>query len=286
MPPRPFDPLLSYLARPMNSFAVKDRGPVAAPATLPSGFRVIAHRAGTSHAPENSLSAVRHAVALGVRDIEVDIRQTRDARWVCAHDPDLNRTAHVNRRISDLTAKELARHDVEGEPIASLEQLLAAVPAGVKLHLDLKCFTQPLEKACASLLESIYECGAEHRVAVTSLLHPALERLRRLDDELSLGYITLWVKLDNALDKFWGKHRVSHEPSRALEAAARLRAEAIEPVALQPGLAGFTESAHEAGMKVYVYTIDSAPAAARAAAAGADGIFTNLPERFVPAGVA
>lgn len=283
MPPRPFDPLLSYLARPVTTFAIRTRERGAAPAALPAGFRVIAHRAGPGRAPENSLSAVLRSVAMGVRDIEVDIRQTRDARWVCAHDPDLNRIARVNRRVGDLRADELARHEAGGEPIPLLEDLLKAVPAGVRVHLDLKGFTQPLAEAADSLLAIIHGQGSAKSVTVTSLLHPALERLRELDGRLSLGYITLWLKLDAALSRLRKRHRPSHEPTRAIEAAARLGADAIEPVALQPGLDAFTEAAHAAGLSVYVYTIDSAVAAARAAAVGADGIFTNLPERFLPA---
>jgi glycerophosphoryl diester phosphodiesterase len=282
MPPRPLDPLLSYLARPVTTFAIgrREKGPETA--ELPAGFRVIAHRAGPGPAPENSLHAVLRAVAMGVRDIEVDIRQTRDARWVCSHDPDLNRVARVNRRVADLSAEELARHRAGGEPVALLEDLLQAVPEGVRLHLDLKGFTQPLAEAAASLLETIDEFGAASHVTVTSLLHPALERLRALDAELSLGYITLWLKLDAAMARCLGRHRPSHEPRRAIENAARLDADAIEPVAWQPGLGAFAEAAHAAGVSVYVYTIDSAVAATRAAAAGADGIFTNLPERFLP----
>lgn len=286
MPPRTLDPLWSYLTRPATTFSIGRREPSGNAAALPAGFCVIAHRAGTSHAPENSLSAVRHAVALGVRDIEVDLRQTRDGRWFCVHDPDLNRVAHVNRRVADLSAAELERHPTGGEPIAALEDLLAAVPEGVKLHLDLKGFTQPLTEAVAGLLEVIYERHAVHRVAVTSLVHPALEALRRLDGRVGLGYLTLWLKLDDALARCLGGYRPSHEPGRALEAASRLGAEAIEPIALQPGLDSFTESAHAAGMKVYVYTVDSARAAALAAASGADGIFTNLPDRFLPAAAA
>ncbi|MBI4349352.1 MAG: hypothetical protein HY553_21110 [Elusimicrobia bacterium] len=283
MPPRPLDPLLSYLARPATTFSIGRREVRGNPAALPDGFRVIAHRAGTSHAPENSLSAVHHAVALGVRDIEVDIRQTRDGQWFCVHDPDLNRIAKVNRRVADLTSSELRALPAGGEAIPSLEELLGAVPEGVKIHLDLKGFTEPVSLAVARLLELLYDHDAQRRVAVTSLLHPALEAVRALDGRIALGYLTLWLKLDNALTRCLGPHRLSHEPSRALEAAVRLRAEAIEPIALQPGLAAFAESAHAAGMKVYVYTVDSARAAVLAAASGADGILTNTPDRFLPA---
>lgn len=284
--PHPLDPLVSYLTRPANCFAVGRKESCDAPASMPPGFRVIAHRAGAGGAPENSLSAVKRAMALQVKDIEVDIRQTLDARWVCAHDPDLNRTARVNRRIADLPFAELRRYPVGGEPIAPLEELLDAVPDGVTLHLDLKGFVQPLPDAAASLLETIDACGAHGRVTLTSVIHPALERLRALDGRIALGYITIWLKLDVALSKCLGRHRPSHEPRRAIEAAARLGAQAIEPVALQPGLSAFAEAAHEAGLKVYAYTIDSVLAAASAAEWGADGIFTNLPERFIvaPAG--
>lgn len=279
----PLDPLVSYLTRPMNSFALGAKEKAAGTASLPPGFRVIAHRAAPGRVPENSLTAVRRAVGIGVKDIEVDIRQTLDGRWVGAHDPDLNRVAKVNRRVADLTLAELRRIAVRGEPIATLEEFLDAVPAGVRLHLDFKGCVGPLPHAAASLLETIYARGACDRVSLTSLLHPALERLRALDSRIPLGYITLWHKLDVTLSKCLARHRPSHEPRRAIEAAAKLGASAIEPFALQPGLAAFAEAAHEAGLQVYAYTIDSASAAVQAASWGADGIFTNVPERFLTA---
>lgn len=289
--PHRLDPLLSYLARPLTQFAVGRRErPKAAP--LPSGLRIIAHRAGVGPAPENSLAAARHAASLGARDVEVDVRQTRDRRWVCLHDPDLNRVARVNRRVSELTLAELRRFRLSpgNEPIATLDEMLRGVPPGVRLHLDLKGALEPLDAAAANLLEVIDRCGAPRRVTVMSLDHALLARLRAFDGRLAIGYLTLWLRLDSALRRCLGRHRPSHDPRRAIDAAVALGALAIAPVALQPGLPAFAQAAHAAGLSVYVYTIDGAQAALRAAAAGADGIFTNRPERFLglggPAGIA
>jgi len=47
---------------------------------------IVAHRGAWEQAPQNSLEAVRQAVALGCDAIEIDVRRTADGRMVIVHD--------------------------------------------------------------------------------------------------------------------------------------------------------------------------------------------------------
>src|SRR4051794_32936132 len=51
--------------------------------------QVLGHRGSLRPGPENSVAAVREALAAGADGVEVDIRRTRDGQLVCLHDPAL-----------------------------------------------------------------------------------------------------------------------------------------------------------------------------------------------------
>jgi glycerophosphoryl diester phosphodiesterase len=71
-------------------------------------MQIFAHRgAAGRNADENSLEAIKRAVALGVDGIEVDLRLTRDGEAVLVHDSDMSRIAGDIRRVADLSLDEL-----------------------------------------------------------------------------------------------------------------------------------------------------------------------------------
>ena len=53
---------------------------------------VVAHRGGAALWAENSITAFRGAIGLGVDLIEFDVHPTRDGKIVVIHDPTLGRT--------------------------------------------------------------------------------------------------------------------------------------------------------------------------------------------------
>ena len=103
----------------------------------------VAHRGASAMAPENTLSAVRRAIALGADLIELDVQRSRDGALVLMHDTTLSRTTNVQRvfptrgpwRVADFTFDELARLDAgswksrgfSGEPIPTLDEALEVI---------------------------------------------------------------------------------------------------------------------------------------------------------------
>ena len=94
---------------------------------------ITAHRGSSRRAPENSLSAVRQAIADGADFAEIDVQSTRDGQVVLWHDADLMRTIRDPRQIGDCTLAELQTLDVGShfspafahERIATLEEAIA-----------------------------------------------------------------------------------------------------------------------------------------------------------------
>ncbi len=114
--------------------------------------RLAAHRGATSQAPENSLAAIRRAFARGADGVEVDVRLSADRVPVLCHDEDTRRVAGVARTVAEQTVAELAALDLGGgERIPTLEQALAAVPAGKILWLDLKVEPSDVEVVLAAV---------------------------------------------------------------------------------------------------------------------------------------
>ena len=107
---------------------------------------VAAHRAGGFNdalVPENSLSAIRHSLDLGVDIIEIDVRLTLDRKLIVMHDKTLERTSNGLGKISHHTLSEIKQlflKDKNGaitnERIPSLEEALIAIGNKAIVFID------------------------------------------------------------------------------------------------------------------------------------------------------
>jgi glycerophosphoryl diester phosphodiesterase len=103
----------------------------------------VAHRADWRSHPENSLPAIRSAIALGVDMVEIDVRRTKDGKFVIIHDLTLDRSTTGRGKVADYTLEELRRfrlRDGLGSPteeiIPTLEEALDAVRGQAVVNLD------------------------------------------------------------------------------------------------------------------------------------------------------
>jgi glycerophosphoryl diester phosphodiesterase len=104
---------------------------------------VVAHRADWRAHPENSLPAMRSAIAMGVDVVEADVRRTKDGHFVIIHDTTLDRSTTGCGRVADFTLEELRQlrlRDGVGmptaEPIPTLEEALQVVRGRAVINLD------------------------------------------------------------------------------------------------------------------------------------------------------
>jgi glycerophosphoryl diester phosphodiesterase len=113
---------------------------------------IVAHRGASDEAPENTLAAFRRAWELEADAIEGDFHLTRDGQIVALHDKTTKRTADRDLPVAQSTLAELKALDVgawkgecyRGERIPTLEEVLACVPSGKKIFLEIKCGTEIL----------------------------------------------------------------------------------------------------------------------------------------------
>ncbi len=71
------------------------------------GTRVCAHRGDSSQYQENTLPAIRSALAASADFVEIDVRVTADGAVVVLHDATLNRLWGVDAQVADLTWSQL-----------------------------------------------------------------------------------------------------------------------------------------------------------------------------------
>ena len=102
-----------------------------APPSVPASPINFAHRGARAYAPENTLEAFRLALKLGADGLESDVWLTKDAVAVLDHDGVVRRRLR-SRPISAFDAADLPEH------IPHLASLLAEIPQGLALSLDVK----------------------------------------------------------------------------------------------------------------------------------------------------
>ncbi len=232
---------------------------------------VIAHRGASGHAPENTLSAFRRALALGATFIETDLHLSRDAHFVALHDDTLERTTNGKGLVSEHSLADLGRldagswfgSDFAGERIPTISEILEfARRHDVVFYLELKLAGS--WGAEHALINALRKSGEIPRAVVMSFDPHVLESLR-------LSEATLMTALlhDGSLaDPF----------HHALECGVRqiaVRRNLVTPA--------FLAEARSRDLQVVCWTVNH-PAQMRALlAAGVDGIISDYPDRVLAA---
>lgn len=224
---------------------------------------VIAHRGASAHRPENTMPAFALAVEQRADMIETDLHVTRDGAVVITHDEEL---AGLGGRgeIADATLAEIRALDAGGGArVPTLDEMLDAFGAAIAFNLELKKGTRAeYEGLEAQAIEAVQTRGIAERTLFSSFYDPVLARLRAAAPEARIGLL------------------ISRRyPVRIVERARALGAEAIHPEAPLVD-AALVETAHEAGLAVYVFTVDAEAEMRRLLSLGVDGLFTNHPDRM------
>jgi len=118
---------------------------------------IIGHRGSSYDAPENTLSAFRLAWEEGADGVELDVMLSADGEVVVHHDETLKRTTGLDRPVSECSLREIKKLDAggwkgarwHGECVPVLSEMLAEVPRGRLVFIEIKCGKEilaPLKK--------------------------------------------------------------------------------------------------------------------------------------------
>ena len=223
-----------------------------------------AHRGFSARFPENTMRAFREAIAEGAPSIELDIHSSKDDVLVVMHDESVERTTNGKGNLGDLTLEEIKALDAgawkdpafKGERVPTLEETLKLTDEfGVAFNIEVKRFNS------AKQAEKLVELIKAHKPAegrthvVSSFQEEALLQTRDAGCDVPLCFLS------------------SKMPS-ALEVA---KANSFPWIHIWDGVlaADVVKAAHDAGIKVMVWTVNDATRYDELYAMGVDKICTN-----------
>ncbi len=223
-------------------------------------FLVIGHRGAAGHAPENTLLSVRKALALGVDAVEVDVYFV-DGELVVIHDDTLERTTNGIGPVCDHSFDDLRALDAgDGEQIPTLREVFETVDRKAMVNIELKG-PKTAGPSVALIEEFVRDAGwPRDSFLVSSFEQEELRRAREADARVRRGLLSS-----------------SRWSANTLETARELEAWSLN-LALKPAGAEAVSEAHRQGLKVFVYTVNSAQQAIDLELMDVNGVFTDYPD--------
>ena len=104
---------------------------------------VVAHRGDWRYAPENSIAAIEHSIAVGVDVVELNLQLTRDSILIIMHDATLDRTTTGKGKVADWTLDSIRTLKLKNgcgirtkHAVPTLEEALLAAKGRVLVNLD------------------------------------------------------------------------------------------------------------------------------------------------------
>jgi glycerophosphoryl diester phosphodiesterase len=236
---------------------------------------IVAHRGASFDAPENTVASAKLGWKQEADAVEIDIYLSKDGRIVVMHDADTKRTTGVVGKMVETTAADLRALDAgswkgadwKGERIPFLEEIIATVPAGRRLFIEIKCGPEILPE-----LERVWKASG---------LKPAQTVI------IGFGYDTMVAARKRFPDV--PVHWLSGFKTNAKSGAVTPTVGELIRKAKAGGLTGidvshqgpvdeaFIRQVKAAGLQCHVWTVDDPVIARRLKAAGVDSITTNRP---------
>lgn len=214
----------------------------------------VGHRGARAYEPENTLRSFKKAMELGVDAVELDVRKTKDGQLVVIHDADVKRTTNGKGLVSELTLKEIQSLSTEkDEKIPTLEEALDCLGKKVRVFIELK--ETGIEE---QVLAVVNKKALKKSVVIVSFLEDALRKIRELDAEAETGLI-------------YAKHK------NPLKAALELKAQWLLAFYRFTHTAN-VQKAHENGLKVIVWTVNTPEEVAEMVKKGVDGVSSDKPD--------
>ncbi len=214
----------------------------------------VGHRGARAYEPENTLRSFKKALELGVDAVELDVRKTKDSEIIVMHDADVKRTTNGEGLVSNLTLKEIKILTSEkDEKIPTFEEALDFLDKKIKVFVELK--ETGIEEQVTSLVK---KKALKKNVVIVSFLEDALKKVKELDPEIETGII-------------YAKHK------NPLKAALDLKAQWLLAFYKFVHIAN-VQKAHENGLKMIVWTVNTSEEVAEMVKKGVDGVASDKPD--------
>ncbi|HLG25135.1 MAG TPA: glycerophosphodiester phosphodiesterase family protein [Candidatus Nanoarchaeia archaeon] len=237
---------------------------------------IIGHRGAMGYEPENTISSFERALNLGVNGIELEVYQCKSGELIVFHDDTLGRLTGAEGFVWDKTLTELKELEVKHPipdaakaehgkiTIPTLEEVLNLVyekSPGTFINVEIKK---------EGIAKEVYDAAKKHidavgnydRIIISSFYNTESQRVKMRDDKIRIGALFSGVFQDYKFAREMGASSLHADIDAINHALVR---EAHDPL--------------KGKLKVYVWTVNEPWQMDKIVNLGADGIFTNFPDR-------
>jgi glycerophosphoryl diester phosphodiesterase len=242
-------------------------------ASEPPKVEIVGHRGASFDSPENTVASVKLAWEQKADAAEFDVYLSKDGRIVVIHDANTRRTAGVDSKVAELTLAELKELDVgkwkdakfAGETVPTLAEVLATVPKGKRVFIEVKCGPEIVPELDRVLKASKLPAAQTAVISFNADVVAAVKKTR--PDVKAYWVVSLAPK--------------GQKPRTADELTARakeIHADGLD-LSATPSILDktFGDTVKAAGLELYVWTVNDVELARKMIAAGVDGITTDRP---------
>jgi glycerophosphoryl diester phosphodiesterase len=217
-------------------------------------FLKVGHRGAKAYEIENTLESFSKAIESGANAIELDVRMSGDGHLVVSHDDNLKGVFGRDMHIHAASLQDL-KHATENRLLTLGEALRFISKRVKKILIELK--ETGYEKKVLDVIRQEHLGGMS---IIVSFHEEALLSIRASDRNIETGLI--YAKSKNPV-----------------EIALRLDVQYLVPL-YRFVHRNDVEKAHQNGLKVIVWTINTTAEAQAYLAKGVDGIATDRPDIF------
>ena len=223
---------------------------------------IIGHRGAMGHETENTLPSIQKAMDLGVDMIEIDVFKIKSGEIVVFHDDTVDRLTNGPGSIEEYNILELKKLIVNGgHQIPMLQDVLKLIDNKVALNIELKgAGTADRVNFIMDYYINKKNWSPENFI-ISSFNWDELKEMRRLNPDVAIAVLT------------------QENPIDAIPIAKELKAVAINPYFKKLDLE-VANQLHDAGFKIYTWTVNEPEDIDAMKKIAVDGIITNFPERI------
>ncbi|KLU02760.1 Glycerophosphoryl diester phosphodiesterase [Rhodopirellula islandica] len=240
---------------------------------------IVAHRGASHMAPENTLSAFHLAWEENADAIEGDFYLSSDGEIVCLHDKTTTRTSPGSSlTVAEATLEQLRKLDFgawkherySGERIPTLGEVMATVPDGKGIFIEIKCGPEILP----TLKKQLEDCSLKPEQITIICFNQEVVRQAREMMPYDCNWLTSYKKQANGS---WTPGvdgvRKSLKATDATGFGTQVKADLLGPVLSQD----FCDAVRSAGCGIHGWTIDEPAVAKQLVGLGFESITTNRP---------
>lgn len=226
----------------------------------------IGHR-GSSDGVENTMGAIKAAADNGADYAEIDIQLSSDGIPVVIHDFDLSRLAGKNKKVKEMSAKELSETTVydqdHADKIPTLDQLIKEVKKYTNtmgLLIELKVEGNNGIEMAKKVIEVVEKNNYQDQAIFMSLDYDVVAYLQKQRPEWWIGYC-IYGSAGDIDVSIWNLN--------------------VDFLAIEENRAtvSFVEKANRNWTPVYVWTVDDRDKMIQYLDIGVSGLITNYPNR-------